>query len=60
MNVFTKSNQMINIIYQSNIELYRKQVKKMAGMGANDRKEYVKNNYVYNEPYVDNVRYIEM
>ena len=29
MNVFTKANQMINIIYQSNIDLYRKQVKKM-------------------------------
>ena len=60
MNVFTKANQMINIIYQSNIELYRKQVKKMSGMTANDKKEYCKNNYVYKEPYVDNLRYMEM
>lgn len=32
MNVFTKSNQMLNIIYQSNVENYRKQVKKMSTM----------------------------
>jgi hypothetical protein len=61
MNVFTKANQMINIIYQSNIELYRKQSKKMSGMTSSEKKEYNKNNYVYKkEPYQDNLRYIEM
>ena len=51
---------MINVIYQSNIDLYRKQVKKMSGLSAADKKEYVKNNYVYKEPFVDNIRYLEM
>ena len=61
MNVFTKANLMLNIIYQANIDKYRQDSKAMKNMSKPDMVQYKKDKHMPDRPPItDNVRYIEM
>lgn len=61
MNVFTKANLMLNIIYQANIDKYRQDSKAMKNMSKPDMAQYKKDKHMpLAPPITDNVRYIEM
>jgi len=61
IDLITKANQLINIIYQDNYDDFKQSEKKMAGMSKSEQSEYRKTHFVReHEPYTDKLKYIEM
>lgn len=61
LSMFTKANQMLNIMYQDTFDKYRATKKKMSNMTHSEISDYKKNNYCpHEEPPMDKLKYIEM
>ena len=62
IDLFTKSNQLLNIVVQDEFDNYRFHKKKTQGMSSKELSEYRKQNpgMIEGEPQMDKLKYIEM